>query len=113
MPNKITALLQAPPDSKCEARECAKTDRHVFSPDAFFLHKPSHPAQKPLLPTFQIFLHRSEFHSLCCIRYFISFNKMLYINPISIKLGKRDGMRRKEGGGFRMGNTCIPVADSF
>ena len=24
----------------------------------------------------------------------------------------RDGMGRKEGGGFRMGNTCIPVADS-
>ena len=23
------------------------------------------------------------------------------------------GMRREEGGGFRMGNTCIPVADSF
>ena len=21
--------------------------------------------------------------------------------------------RREEGGGFRMGNTCIPVADSF
>ena len=25
----------------------------------------------------------------------------------------RDGMGREEGGGFRMGNTCIPVADSF
>ena len=25
----------------------------------------------------------------------------------------RDGMGRKEGEGFRMGNTCIPVADSF
>ena len=24
----------------------------------------------------------------------------------------RDGMGREEGGGFRMGNTCIPVADS-
>ena len=22
-------------------------------------------------------------------------------------------MRREEGGGFRMGNTCMPVADSF
>ena len=22
-------------------------------------------------------------------------------------------MKREEGGGFRMGNTCIPVADSF
>ena len=26
---------------------------------------------------------------------------------------QRDGMGREEGGGFRMGNTCIPVADSF
>ena len=24
-----------------------------------------------------------------------------------------EGGRREEGGGFRMGNTCIPVADSF
>ena len=24
-----------------------------------------------------------------------------------------DGMGREEGGGLRMGNTCIPVADSF
>ena len=24
-----------------------------------------------------------------------------------------DGMGREEGGGFRMGNTCMPVADSF
>jgi len=23
------------------------------------------------------------------------------------------GGRREKGGGFRMGNTCIPVADSF
>ena len=26
---------------------------------------------------------------------------------------QRDGMGREEGGGFRMGNTCIPVADPF
>ena len=26
---------------------------------------------------------------------------------------QRDGMGREEGGGFRMGNTSIPVADSF
>ena len=36
---------------------------------------------------------------------------------LSIKLRtgttQRDGMGREEGGGFRMGNTCIPVADSF
>ena len=28
-------------------------------------------------------------------------------------LGRPRGMGREEGGGFRMGNTCIPVADSF
>ena len=26
---------------------------------------------------------------------------------------QRDGIGREVGGGFRMGNTCIPVADSF
>ena len=26
---------------------------------------------------------------------------------------QRDGMGREEGGGFSMGNTCIPVVDSF
>ena len=30
-----------------------------------------------------------------------------------LKKTQRDGMGREEGGGFRMGNTCIPVADSF
>ena len=26
---------------------------------------------------------------------------------------QRDGTGREEGGGFRMGNMCMPVADSF
>ena len=26
---------------------------------------------------------------------------------------QRDGTGREEGGGFRMGKTCIPVADSY
>ena len=26
---------------------------------------------------------------------------------------QRDGMGREVGGGFRMGNTCTPVADSY
>ena len=26
---------------------------------------------------------------------------------------QRDGMGREEGGGFSMGNTCMPVVDSF
>ena len=26
---------------------------------------------------------------------------------------QRDSMGREAGGGFRMGNTCIPVVDSF
>ena len=28
------------------------------------------------------------------------------------EMTQRDGMGREEGGGFRMGNTCIPVAYS-
>ena len=32
---------------------------------------------------------------------------------IDASLFEDDGMGRKEGGGFRMGNTCIPVEDSF
>ena len=35
------------------------------------------------------------------------------INAFKLRFLKRDGMGREEGGGFRMGNTCIPVADSF
>jgi len=30
-----------------------------------------------------------------------------------MQMTQRDGVGREEGGGFRMGNTCIPVADSF
>ena len=29
-----------------------------------------------------------------------------------IEMTQRDGMGREMGGGFRMGNTCIPVAES-
>ena len=28
------------------------------------------------------------------------------------EMTQRDGMGREEGGGFRMGNMCIPVEDS-
>ena len=31
----------------------------------------------------------------------------------STRTTQRDGTGREEGGGFRMGNTCIPVVDSF
>ena len=36
-----------------------------------------------------------------------------YINSSHNWTTQRDGMGREEGGGFRMGNTCISVADSF
>ena len=45
--------------------------------------------------------------------------RKIMTNPDSILKSRdtgttqRDGMGREEGGGFRMGNTCIPVADSF
>ena len=32
---------------------------------------------------------------------------------ITYLLRKRDGMEREVGGGLKMGNTCIPVVDSF
>ena len=35
------------------------------------------------------------------------------LNSLFGTILQRDGMGREEGGGFRMGNTCIPVADSF
>ena len=41
---------------------------------------------------------------------------MEYYTSIRIVLSgttKREGMGREEGGGFRMGNTGIPVTDSF
>ena len=32
---------------------------------------------------------------------------------LKLNIQKTKIMGREEGGGFRMGNTCIPVADSF
>ena len=32
---------------------------------------------------------------------------------LKVQTTQRDGMGREEEGGFKMGNTCIPVADSF
>ena len=31
---------------------------------------------------------------------------------ITVKMTQRDGTGKEEGGRLRMGNTCIPVADS-
>ena len=38
-------------------------------------------------------------------------NVMTNLDSIS-EMTQRDGTGREEGGGFRMGNMCIPVADS-
>ena len=43
--------------------------------------------------------------------FFFNFKNMLGDGELGRPGG--DGMGREEGGGFRMGNTCIPVADSF
>ena len=42
----------------------------------------------------------------------IHHSRILYDPPPRI-LEIKAKMGREEGGGFRMGNTCIPVADSF
>ena len=39
-------------------------------------------------------------------------NKALIKTQTCTGTTQRDGMGREEGGRFRMGNTCIPVADS-
>ena len=48
------------------------------------------------------------FPPIGAVQYF--FQNKIYT---STGTTQRDGMGRQEGGGFRMGNTCIPVADSF
>ena len=67
----------------------------------------------------------SIFFNLKYIVSFLSFHLVVQFLPIretpyvyaakiaSQMLTQRDGMGREEGGGFRMGNTGIPVADSF
>ena len=47
--------------------------------------------------------------------YFCFINYVKAFDYVDHKTGttQRDGMGREEGGGFRMGNTCKPVADSF
>ena len=46
---------------------------------------------------------------------FFPFYSFLKLASLGWCIGttQRDGMGREEGGGFRMGNTCIPVVDSF
>ena len=40
-------------------------------------------------------------------------NLILLFTKRNVKKLMRDGMGREEGGRLRMGNICIPVADSF
>ena len=41
------------------------------------------------------------------------FNARYWMLGASTGMTQRDGMGREEGGGFRIGNTCVPVEDSF
>ena len=47
-----------------------------------------------------------------CYIYFYEFLQQSYGIDIISEMTQRDGTGREEGGGFRMGNTCIPVVDS-
>ena len=63
---------------------------------------------------------RGEFTGRWCLKYHV-WNEM----PVQVQCTildawgwctgttQRDGVGREEGGRFRMGNTCIPVVDSF
>ena len=50
-----------------------------------------------------------------CIRYYTSTSLLSFqtVKQWCTGMAQRDGMGREEGGGFGMGSTCIPVADSF
>jgi len=50
---------------------------------------------------------------LCSEEYLHNFNVIDAFYWFFRIQNQRDGMGREEGGGFRMGNTCIPVVDSF
>ena len=52
---------------------------------------------------------------ISCMKWVASPGSMHDTGCLGLCTGttQRDGMGREEGGGFRMGNTCIPVAGSF
>ena len=52
---------------------------------------------------------------ISCMKQVASPGSMMILDAWGWCTGttQRDGMGREEGGEFRMGNTCIPVADSF
>ena len=60
----------------------------------------------------------SNFHWLFGVFYDFQINLFYFCEKnvlgifIRIVLNQRNSTGREEGGGFRMGNTCIPVADS-
>ena len=69
------------------------------------------------------YLNNNKKHTLTsCLPAYKQMKKLLNLNPSnqikwvetksSTGTTQRDGTEREEGGGFRMGNTCIPVADS-
>ena len=41
------------------------------------------------------------------------YKQLVQLNTKKKQTVQSDGMGKEEGGGFRMGNTCIPVVDSF
>jgi len=48
-----------------------------------------------------------------CESWTIKKSEHQRIDAFVIVISYTDGMGRQEGGGFRMGSTCIPVMDSF
>lgn len=87
-----TCLIRSQLFSKLPRTASVRQGNVVRQTDMFSLQmlcsftNPPRPTQKPLLPKFQIFLHWSEIHNWCCIRYFINVNNMRYKKSISIKL---------------------------
>ena len=68
-----------------------------------------------VLPDFRLYYKTAIIKVLCIISYMKRVASPGSMHDTGCLGGttQRDGMGREEGGGFRMGSTCIPVADSF
>ena len=72
--------------------------------------QPSHPLPSPSPPAINLSQHRGLFQSVGSAH---QVAKILDAWGWCTGMTQRDSTGREEGGGFRMGNTCIPVVDSF
>ena len=67
-----------------------------------------------IFPLFPMFLHRTIIFLPMSLFFSVQVQcTILDARGWCTGMTQKEGMGREEGGGFRMGNTGIPVADSF